>query len=213
MVRVRHRLWHQPTEPHTSEGSTRDRILEAARHLFGQKGYERTTTKELAATAQVAEGTVFRYFPNKKAILIEIATEGWVEILTDLLTELSEMGSYEAIAQVMRHRMGNWHRNGDLLRVCFLETQFHPELRDHIQNEVISKMTDVAEAFFSTAMEKGIYRPMNPRIVAQIFLGMFTIASFSQQSLLEPGTSPQHLKAMAETLADVFLHGVMVPVV
>lgn len=192
-----------------SESETSTRILQAARRLFGRKGYDGTTTRDLAQAAGVAEGTVFRHFPNKKAILIEVATEGWVEILTDLLTELSEMGSYKAVAQVMRRRMLNLRQNADLMRVCFLEAQFHPELRDHIQSEVIAKMTDVAEAFFETAMQKGVYRPMNPRIVAKVFLGMFAVAGFSDTTLIEPGASPQAIQEMAESLADIFLNGVL----
>ena len=70
-------------------------------------------------------------------------------------------------------------------------------------------MTDVAEAFFETAMEKGIYRQMNPKIVAQVFLGMFAIAGFSNQTILEPQASPQAIQEMAEGIADIFLNGVL----
>ncbi len=192
------------------EEDTRDRILKAALRLFANQGYDASTTKDLASAARVAEGTLFRHFPNKKAILIEVATLGWVEILTDLLTELSEMGSYKAVAQVMRRRMLNLKRNSDLMRVCFIEAQFHPELRDRIQDCAIAKMTDVAEAFFQTAMEKGIYRRMNPKIVAQVFLGMFAIAGFSNETILDPSASPQALQEMAEGIADIFLNGVLV---
>ncbi len=191
------------------EEDPRTRILQAALRLFARKGYDGTTTRDLATAANVAEGTVFNHFANKKAILVEVATSGWVEILTDLLTELSEMGSYKAVAQVMRRRMLHMHTNADLLRVCFIEAQFHPELRDRIQSEVIAKMTDVAEAFFQTAMEKGIYRPMNPRIVAQVFLGMFAIAGFSNQTIVDPQASPQAIQEMAEGIADIFLNGVL----
>ncbi|MBW4639038.1 MAG: TetR/AcrR family transcriptional regulator [Gloeocapsa sp. UFS-A4-WI-NPMV-4B04] len=196
--------------PPQSEDQTRTRILKAAQRLFASLGYDGTTTRELAQAAGVAEGTLFRHFANKKAILIEVATQGWIEILTDLLTELSEMGSYKAVAQVMRRRMWNFQKNADMMRVCFMEAQFHPELRDRIQFEVIDKMSDVAEAFFQTAMDKGIYRPMNPKIVAQIFLGMFAIAGFSHNTMMEPDASPQAMQEMAEGLADIFLNGVLV---
>jgi len=195
--------------PPQSEDQTRTRILNAAQRLFASLGYDGTTTRDLAQAAGVAEGTLFRHFANKKAILIEVATQGWVEILTDLLTELSEMGSYKAVAQVMRRRMWNFQKNADMMRVCFMEAQFHPELRDRIQSEVIGKMTHVAEAFFQTAMDKGIYRPMNPKIVAQIFLGMFAIAGFSHNTMMEPDASPQAMQEMAEGLADIFLNGVL----
>ena len=193
-----------------SETDTKKRILQAAQRLFARSGYDATTTRDLAAAAGVAEGTLFRHFDNKKAILVEVATEGWVEILTDLLTELSEMGSYKAVAQVMRRRMLNIRENSDMMRVCFLEAQFHPDLRDRIQLEVIGKMSDVAEAFFETAMEKGVYRKMNPKIVAQVFLGMFAVAGFSQNTIMEPNASPQQMQEMAEGLADIFLNGVLV---
>lgn len=200
------RLFNRPPQ---SEEQTRTRILRSALRLFARQGYDGTTTKDLAADAGVAEGTLFRHFPNKKAILIEVATQGWVEILTDLLTELSEMGSYNAVAQVLQRRMLHLHKNADMLRVCFMEAQFHPDLRDRIQTEVIVKMTDVAEAFFQTAMDKGIYRRTNPRVVAQVFLGMFTVAGFSQNTIMEEGSSPTEMLEMAEGLADIFLNGVL----
>ena len=192
-----------------TEDDTQERILKAAQKLFARKGYGGTTTKDLAQAAGVAEGTLFRHFENKKAILVEVATRGWMEILTDLLTELSEMASYKAVAQVMRKRMLSLNSNADMLRVCFMEAQFHPELRDRIQADVIDKMTDVAEAFFQTAMDRGEYRKMNPKIVARIFLGMFTVSGFSQTTMSADGGSPQDMKEMAETLADIFLNGVL----
>ncbi len=192
-----------------SEAQTRTRILQAAQRLFAAQGFDGTTTRDLAQAASVAEGTLFRHFPNKKAILVEVATSGWVEILTDLLTELSEMGSYKAVAQVMRRRMWNFQKNADLMRVCFMEVQFHPDLRDRIQLEVITKMSDVGDAFFQTAMDKGIYRKMDAKLVAKVFLGMFAIAGFSNNTLMEPDASPQQMQEMAEGLADIFLNGVL----
>jgi len=195
--------------PPSSETQTRTRILQAAQRLFAAKGFEGTTTRDLAQTAGVAEGTLFRHFANKKAILVEVATSGWVDLLTDLLTELSEMGSYKAIAQVMCRRMWNLQKNADIMRVCFMEVQFHPDLRDRIQTEVIDTMTAVAEAFFQTAIDKGIYRQMDAKLGAKVFLGLFAIAGFSDSTLIEPNASPQEMQKMAEGLADIFLNGVL----
>ena len=191
------------------QSETRARILKSAQQLFARQGFDSTTTRDLAQAAGVAEGTLFRHFSNKKAILIEVATQGWVDILTDLLTELSEMGSYRAIAKVMQRRMIRLQENYERMRVCFLEAQFHPELRDRIQAEVIDKMMGVAEAFIQTGIDRGIYRPLDPRTVAKIFLGMFAISGFSQTTMLEGDASPKAMQEMAETLADIFLNGVL----
>ena len=201
--------WREMRQTPPTEEDTHTKILQAALQLFATRGYDGTTTKDLAKSAGVAEGTLFRHFSNKKAILIEVATAGWVDILTDLLTELSEMGSYKAVSQVMRRRMLNMQKNRNLMQVCFVEAQYHPELRETIQSEVINKMTDVAEAFFETAMEKGIYRRMNPKIVAKVFLGIFAIAGFSEETIMNPDASPQAMQEMAEGISDIFLRGVL----
>lgn len=49
--------------------TTRDRLLEAARELFTTAGYHATTTPVLAGRAGVAEGTIYRHFPSKHALL------------------------------------------------------------------------------------------------------------------------------------------------
>jgi hypothetical protein len=69
-------------------------------------------------------------------------------------------------------------------------------------------MSDVAEAFFETAMEKGVYRKRNPKIVAQVFLGMFAVAGFSQNTIMDQNASVQQMQEMAEGLGDIFLNGV-----
>ncbi len=201
------KFFRQQTQP---EQDTRSKILQSAQKLFARQGFDGTTTKDLANDAGVAEGTLFRYFTNKKAILVEVATQGWIKILTDLLTELSEMANYKAIAQVMRRRMVHMEENVDLMKVCFMEAQFHPELRERIQNEVINKMTDIAEVYFAEAIAKGIYRAdLDPKVIARVFVGMFAIAGFSDTTMVG-NSSPQDLQRMAEGIADIFLNGVLV---
>ncbi|NET08919.1 MAG: TetR/AcrR family transcriptional regulator [Symploca sp. SIO2B6] len=192
------------------DSDPKERILDSAQQLFARRGYAGTTTRDLAQSAGMAEGTLFRHFDNKKSILIEVVTRGWVDVLTDLLTALSEMSSYKAVGQVLQNRMLHFHENADMLRVCFMEAQFHPELSHRIQTDIIDKMTDVAEAFFQTAMERGEYRKMDPRMVAKVFLGMFTVAGFSQGSILNNRASVAEMKSMAEGMADIFLNGVLV---
>ncbi len=194
------------------EIDAKTKILQAAQKLFAHKGFDGTTTKDLAGSAGVAEGTIFRHFANKKAILVEVATQGWIILLTDLLTELSEMGSYKAIAQMMQRRMFNMQENLDMMKVCFMEAQFHPELRDRIQLEVIDKMTGIAEVYFEEAITKGVYRKnLSPKVIAKVFVGMFAVAGFSSETL-STSDSPLELKMMAEGLSDIFLNGVLAKV-
>ena len=52
---------------------TVDRIVEAAARVFNEAGYPSATTNGIAAEARVSIGSLYQYFPNKDALLIEIA--------------------------------------------------------------------------------------------------------------------------------------------
>ena len=54
------------------EASPRDRIVQAARRLFGQKGFHSTSVAELAASAQVAVGQIYRFFPGKDGFVSNV---------------------------------------------------------------------------------------------------------------------------------------------
>ncbi len=50
--------------------ATRERIVTAALGLFGSKGFEAATIRQIARRARVAEGTVFNYFETKEDIAL-----------------------------------------------------------------------------------------------------------------------------------------------
>lgn len=51
--------------------STREKIVETARSLFAENGFDRTTTAEIAREAGISEGTIYRHFKSKKELLME----------------------------------------------------------------------------------------------------------------------------------------------
>lgn len=53
---------------------TRQKILEASRKLFSEKGFHLTTTNEIAKVSQLSIGTLYSYFRDKDEILIELLT-------------------------------------------------------------------------------------------------------------------------------------------
>ncbi len=55
--------------------ATRRRILDSARKLFRNKGFDATTTRDIAARARIAAGTLFNYFPAKEAVAMTLIGE------------------------------------------------------------------------------------------------------------------------------------------
>jgi AcrR family transcriptional regulator len=52
---------------------TRDRILSAAGDLLASQGFASTTLDQIAESADVSKATFYNYFPNKEALLQQIA--------------------------------------------------------------------------------------------------------------------------------------------
>ena len=68
----------------------RQQILAAAKRCFRRKGYALTTMDEIAAEYGMSKGSIYWYYPSKKAVLIDLF-QVWVEetmnrILTDIET-------------------------------------------------------------------------------------------------------------------------------
>src|SRR5215208_6784141 len=54
----------------TQKNAVRQRIVTAALALFQSKGFDQTTTKQIAKKAKLAEGTIFNHFETKEDIAL-----------------------------------------------------------------------------------------------------------------------------------------------
>jgi AcrR family transcriptional regulator len=60
----------------TAQGlQSRKRLYEIAIRLIASRGYEATTLREVAAEAGVSVGLLYRYFPNKRAVVLALYDE------------------------------------------------------------------------------------------------------------------------------------------
>ncbi|MBO0806048.1 MAG: TetR/AcrR family transcriptional regulator, partial [Nocardiopsaceae bacterium] len=61
----------------------RRQVLSAARALFAERGFHATTTRDLAAAADINDALLYRYFPDKQAILAALVDEA-IALLKEL---------------------------------------------------------------------------------------------------------------------------------
>jgi AcrR family transcriptional regulator len=59
----------------TNPESARGRLLVKAAHLFKEKGYERTTVRDLASEIGIQSGSIFHHFKTKELILKAVMEE------------------------------------------------------------------------------------------------------------------------------------------
>lgn len=75
----------------TQKEATRQRVLEAARELFGSQGYEETTVRAIARAAGVSVGSVFTSFASKGEILSQVMAERLEGLYAELDTVIPHL--------------------------------------------------------------------------------------------------------------------------
>jgi TetR/AcrR family transcriptional regulator len=87
----------------------RTQLLEIGLNLFAKKGFNGTTTKEIAAAAGITEAVIFRHFPNKQALYeavleSQIGCTGFPEWMAEAqacMDRNDDAGLFRAIAGVI----------------------------------------------------------------------------------------------------------------
>jgi AcrR family transcriptional regulator len=86
-----------------AQAARRQRVIDAAMELGADGGYDAVQMRDVAARAQVAMGTVYRYFSSKDHVLAA-ALAGWAEALEGRLAQVPPRGATPAdrVADVLR---------------------------------------------------------------------------------------------------------------
>lgn len=98
-----------------SQVARRQRVLVAALKLGAAGGYDAVQMRDVAATAGVALGTIYRYFPSKDALLAAAMVE-WMEDLERRVSQKPPDGSTTAarVYDVLRRAVATMERQPKL---------------------------------------------------------------------------------------------------
>ncbi len=110
---------------------TRRRILDAAAHVFAEHGYAAGTTNRIAERAEMSIGSVYQYFPNKDAILVELMTahtRAGIDATQRHLAAGLPDSLQDSLRLFVRATIDNHRDAPQLHRVLFEEAPRPPEL-------------------------------------------------------------------------------------
>lgn len=184
----------QQTRPRATRLSPDERraaLLDAATRLFAERGPD-FTTADLAAEAGVSEGTIFRYFPDKAALVA--ATRDAAMDLAGLAPQLALAAELPtlpqrllAAARALQPRIEQMAR-----AVEHMEHHHH-----HGEDETLQQLLEQLAPLFA----EGADVTATPEQLATLFLG-----SLLTNTVLagKGGTEPLDV----DRTVDLFLHGV-----
>ena len=155
----------------------RQQLLQVARQLFAQRGFDGVTTREIALAAGVNETIIFRQFAHKEdlyaAVLAEQANqataEAWFDELRAYASRQDDVGLLRAVTMTILH----YHRaHPDFLRLLFFAALARPDLAQRLIDQHVRPLSEFLAVYIAQRQREGALRPADPRVVVRALLGM-----------------------------------------
>jgi AcrR family transcriptional regulator len=94
--------------------------MDAARKVFEEKGYDGALISDIAERAQVVEGTIYRYFENKRALVTKVVEHWYAGMLSDYDHELRDIrGTRKRLRFLIWKHLVTVHEEPALCRLVF----------------------------------------------------------------------------------------------
>lgn len=181
-----------------SESSFQDQLIEARRQqiidaaiaVIAEQGFQRTTIKQIAGRAGVADGTIYNYFKNKDAILFAIVNRLSEAEMRELdFAEAAKMNFADFVTGYVEHRMAEVGAAHDILKVVMSETIVNAELSKTIYDQTYAPGFAVAETYLQQLMTEGNLTEGDPVIMARLFaspvLGLLLLRLLGDQHVID----------------------------
>ena len=133
--------------------------MAAARAVFKEKGYADALTSEIAERAGVVEGTIYRYFANKRDLLLKVVEQWYAEMISDYDQQLAHIhGTRNRLRFMIWRHLTVIHQEPVLCRLVLLDLRADPAYRETsvfvMNREYTSRTIEIIE----TAVERGEFR-------------------------------------------------------
>jgi AcrR family transcriptional regulator len=188
----------------------RQDILEAAMQLFAKKGFRGTTTRDLAAHADVNEAIIFRHFSNKeelyRAILEEKMRQGQ-DARVEELKQLAQSGDDLKFLEALGHAFLERHeRDTTFMRLLLFSALEGHQLSDMFLDSMPER--DPIAAYFQDRIDKGVFKPVDPNLAARAIFGMlFMFVQWQEIFGLKQKRSFDR-NEVVQTFVSIFLNGI-----
>jgi AcrR family transcriptional regulator len=156
------------------EKSTREKIFDAAVDLFAERGYDRTTVRDIAGAVGITESAVYRHYPSKESILEAIFTYVEKRVYTPLPParsagrDVKSSVFREMLEGLPRYLMADPYLL-KIIHIFFIEMHHNEKIRDSLKKEYGERADEYTERVFRKHMEEGTIRPCDPRALAKVF--------------------------------------------
>lgn len=157
----------------SNESATRDRILTAATHLFANKGYDGTSTKEICALAQVNIAAIHYHFASKEKLYSQIIESYGDQRLQSVRRILEKPSSPEEfklrLEMFLQDAIESMLSQKDLCHIVQSEIELlHSRSAPVFKRTFLKRFETLVEFLSQAKKKKYINSKVDPRIAARL---------------------------------------------
>jgi len=189
----------------------REQIIDAALRAFAQKGYARTTNKDIAREAGITPGLIYHYFESKEALFRAIIdSRSPLQLVRTppphLLEQPPELALRSFIRQLLAIAEGEPFVQ--LIRL-FLPEVIHNPAAAPVGLGGLDELARFVERYLADCMARGDLRQGDAALIAQVLLNSLMGAVLRRQVIRDPALLRYSQEELAESIAAVTLHGLL----
>jgi AcrR family transcriptional regulator len=192
--------------------SRRSQIVEAAVSLWLRQGFDATPVEAIAREAGLAKGTVYLYFPSKEALLEEaVRRHSLVPALDELTRTLAGAPFEEAIPRIARELWRRLKQQTPLIGLMLRELPQRPDTARAFIERVVLPTNRMFAGYLDRGVREGALRPLDTFVAARALVGMLMIFLLTQEVFGGRALAPIADDSITDTVAELFLRGVLRP--
>lgn len=152
--------------------ATRDKILQAAREVFAEKGYHRALVDDIVRASQTSKGAVYHHFPNKEALFLALVDEFAERLAEAVAAAIGRAhGALGKVEAAVTAGLETFARHQDLARILLLESVSLGPAYQSKRQEVHGRFAALIQAHIDEAVAEGSIPPVNTRVATLAWLG------------------------------------------
>ncbi|HXG30904.1 MAG TPA: TetR/AcrR family transcriptional regulator [Thermodesulfobacteriota bacterium] len=191
--------------------NARDRILETAIRLFSERGFNGTTTKEIAEEAGVNEALIFRYFSTKRELygaIIErkIEEEPGIEVPIETYKETKD--DWLIFKSIALRMFDCVEKDPTFMRLLYFSALEGHELSDMFFDTYVEYINMLLSDYIEGRISEGAFKGLNPLLAARAFIGMVVNYIIVQELFGEKKKKRVNKEEVTDTFVEIFLNGI-----
>jgi TetR/AcrR family transcriptional regulator len=194
----------------------RQQLVTVAIDLFSQKGFNGTTTREIAAAAGVTEAIIFRHFKTKEHLYTAIIDQRLSSPLTAVwmagLRQSMDCNDDEAVIRQLIEAIISTHKNHPKFeRLMMYAALERNEIALLYMQKITAQIVETLSGYFSRRQREGRLRAVSPDTVLIAVVGMaqhYALCKYVH-SFNDPGLSDEQA---IESFTRIAMNGLILPV-